>query len=171
MRMNLVAIIAGGIVIFAIILALILTSYQESDVRNTSDKEIQSLTDKTDYKLLPKDPITSGPFQINHSEYAIGEKIFLSVHGLVFYEKGQIDIMRPLNATDQFVWDSIPFDGGKKSSFNFYFEPQISKREKFCSIDDIMGKWSLVFTGTSYPNLDFEITETVIPGTNIEPVC
>ena len=79
--------------------------------------------------------------------------------------------MRPLNVTHYSVYITIPFDGAQKAGFNYYLEPQISKREKFCSIDDIMGKWSLVFTGTSYPNLDFEITETVIPGTNIEPVC
>jgi hypothetical protein len=79
--------------------------------------------------------------------------------------------MRPLNATHQFVWDSIPFDGAIKSNFNFYFEPKIEKYSVFCSIDDIMGKWSLIFRGTNYPNLDFEIDKRVVPGTNIEPVC
>ena len=171
MKMSLVAIVAGGIVILAIILTLILTSYQEIDVENTLDKGIQSIVNEADYKLLPKEWIVSGPFQIDRSKYAIGEKIFMNVNGLEFDEKGQIDIMRPLNATHQFVWDAIPFDGAKKSEFNFYFEPRISKIEGFCSVDDIMGKWSLVFRGTNYPNLDFDITERVVPGTNIEPVC
>ena len=155
--MSLVVIIAGGIVILAIILTLILTSYQESE--------------DTDFKPLPKEWQSSGPFEIDRSKYAIGEKIFMIVEGLEFGEKGQIDIMRPLNATHQFVWDSIPFDGAKKSSFNFYFEPKIEKYSVFCSIDDIMGKWSLVFRGTNYPNLDFEIDKRVVSGTNIEPIC
>ena len=63
------------------------------------------------------------------------------------------------------------FDGSQKSAFNYYIDPQISKTRGLCSIDDIMGKWTLVFRGTDYPNLDFEIIEMVVPGTNIEPVC
>ena len=157
MKTSLVAIVAGGIVVLAIMLTLILTSYQELE--------------DTDFKPLPKEWQSSGPFQIDRNKYAIGEKIFMIVEGLEFGEKGQIDIMRPLNATHQFVWDSIPFDGAKKSEFNFYFEPKISKIGGFCSIDDIMGKWSLIFRGTNYPNLDFEIDKRVVPGTNIEPVC
>ena len=155
--MSQVAIVAVGIVIVAIILTLILTSYQELE--------------DTDFKPLPKEWQSSGPFQIDRNKYAIGEKIFMIVEGLEFGEKGQIDILRPLNATHQFVWDSIPFDGAKKSEFNFYFEPKIEKYSVFCSIDDIMGKWSLIFRGTNYPNLDFGITERVVLGTDTEPVC
>ena len=157
MKKSLVVIVAGGIFILAIILTLILTSYQESE--------------DTVFKPLPKEWQSSGPFQIDRNKYAIGEKIFMIVEGLEFGEKGQIDIMRPLNATHQFVWDSIPFDGAKKSEFNFYFEPKIEKYSVFCSIDDIMGKWSLIFRGTNYPNLDFEIDKRVVSGTNIEPIC
>ena len=150
-------IITGGIGILAIILVLILILYQESE--------------NMDYKPLPKEWQISGPFQIDRSGYAIGEKIFMVINGLEFNEKGQIVIMRPVNATHQLVWDSIPFDGNTKSEFSFYFEPKISKIERFCSIDDIIGKWSLVFNGTNYPNLDFDIDGRVVPGTNIEPVC
>ena len=130
----------------------------------------QELED-TDYKPLPKDWQSSGPFKIDRSKYAIGEKIFLVVHELKFDEKGQIDIMRPVNATHHKVWDSIPFDGAKKSSFNFYFEPKLQRLDVFCSVDDLIGKWSLVFRGTNYTNLDFEIDKRVVFGTNIEPIC
>jgi hypothetical protein len=34
-----------------------------------------------------------------------------------------------------------------------------------------MGKWTLAFRGTNYRNLDFEITDKVVPGTEIEIVC
>ena len=79
--------------------------------------------------------------------------------------------MRPLNVTHQSVYLTIPFDGSEKSAFNYYVEPQISKINGLCSIDDIIGKWSVVFRGTNYPNLYFDITERIVPGTNIEPVC
>ena len=155
--MSLVVIVAGGIVILAIILTLILIPHQEPD--------------DTAFKPLPKEWQSSGPFEIDRSKYAIGEKIFLLVHELEFDEKGQIDIMRPVNATHQVVWDSIPFDGAVKSAFDFYFEPKIQRHDVFCSVDDLIGKWSLVFRGTNYPNLDFEIDKRIVLGTNIEPIC
>jgi hypothetical protein len=66
---------------------------------------------------------------------------------------------------------TVPFDGMKKDIFNYYVEPQISKTKGICSVDDITGRWAVVFRGTDYPNLNFEITDDVVPGTNIEPVC
>jgi len=188
--MSLIAIIAGGIVILTIISVLILVPNEKSDVVEinliTSDKEIQpietpeiqkrldeiqKIANETDYKPLPREWITSGPFQIDRSEYAIGEKIFIRIGGLEFDAKGQIAVMRPLNATYYSVYITIPFDGAQKAGFNYYLEPQISKFRGICSVDDIMGKWSLVFRGTSYPNLYFNITERIVPGTNTESVC
>ncbi len=157
MKTSLVAIVAVGIIILAIVLTLILIPHQEPD--------------DTVFKPLPKEWQSSGPFEIDRSKYAIGEKIFLLVHELEFDEKGQIDIMRPVNATHQVVWDSIPFDGAQKSNFDFYFEPKIQKYGVFCSVDDLIGKWSFVFRGTNYANLDFEIDKRVVLGTNIEPIC
>ena len=187
--MGLISIIVGGIGILAIISVLILIPYQESDiaeVEDTFDKEIQvveipeiqerldeiqKIANETDYKQLPREWITSGPFQIDRSEYAIGEKIFIRIGGLELDAKGQIAVMRPLNATHYSVYLTIPFDESQKSAFNYYLEPQISKFRGLCSVDDIIGKWSLVFRGTNYPNLYFDITERVVPGTNIEQVC
>lgn len=58
-----------------------------------------------------------------------------------------------------------------KPEFNYYITPQISKFEGICSVDDLIGKWIIVFRETDYPNLNFEITKEVISGTNIESVC
>jgi len=187
MRIGLIVIVAGGVGILAIILALILMSYQESDVvKDTLDKEIQPveipeiqerldeiqrIANESDYEPLPREWITSGPFQIDRSKYAIGEKVFIRTSGLEFNDKGQIAVMRSLNATHYSVYITIPFDGAQKSEFNYYIDPIISKSKGLCSVDDIMGKWSLVFRGTNYPSLDFEITERVVPGTNTESVC
>ncbi len=188
--MGLIAIIAGGIIIIAIISVLILLPYEKSDVVEidliTSDKEIepvetpeiqerldeiQKIANESDYKPLAREWQTSGPFQIDRSEYAIGEKIFIRIGGLELDDIGQIAVMRPLNVTHYSVYITISFDGSKESGFNYYVEPQISKFRKICSIDDIMGKWSLVFQGTNYPNLYFNITERIVPGTNTETVC
>jgi len=192
MKKGLTIVIAGGIVILAIVSALILMPNQESDVEKidlfTPDKEIQpvetpeiqekldkieSTANDNDYKPQNRDWQTSGAFQIDRSEYAIGESIFIRIGGLEFNEKGQIVVMRPLNATHYSPnpYLTILFDEAKKSSTNTYFTPQILKSKGICSVDDLIGKWSLVFRGTNYPNLNFEITERVVPGTNIESVC
>jgi hypothetical protein len=133
--------------------------------------EIEKIADENTYEILPREWQTSGPFQIDRSEYAIGEKIFIRIGGLDFQEKGQIAVMRPLNDTHYSVYLRIPFDETKTSGFNTYLEPQLSKTRGLCSVDDIIGRWSLVFRGTDYPNLYFEITDRIVPGTNVETVC
>jgi hypothetical protein len=133
--------------------------------------EIEKIADENQYEVLPREWQTSGPFQIDRSEYAIGEKIFIRIEGLDFQEKGQIAVMRPLNDTHYSVYLRIPFDETKKGGFNFYVEPQLSKTRGLCSVDDIIGEWTLVFRGTDYPNLYFEITDRIVPGTNVETVC
>ena len=133
--------------------------------------EIEKIANSTQYEISPREWQTSGPFQIDRREYAIGEKIFIKIGGLGLQEKGQITVMRPLNVTHYSVYLTIPFDGADKEAFNYYINPQLSKTRGLCSVDDIMGKWALVFSGTNYPNLNFHINEKVVPGTNVEPVC
>jgi hypothetical protein len=182
--------LAIGIGIFAIVLAIVLISSPKSnviEVEDTLDKEVTPETEipeiqekldeiekinvENEYSPKEREWITSGPFQIDRSQYAIGEKIFLVIGGLDVKEKGQIAVMRPLNDTHYSVYLTIPFDGTQKPVFNYYLDPQISKTRGICSVDDLIGKWAVVFRGTEYPNLYFEITKDVVPGTNVEPAC
>ena len=190
MKKGLAVGITVGISVFVIILVIVLISSEKSDVievEDTLDREVkpESATPEIQEKLNTIEKInveneyspkerewqTSGPFQIDRSQYAIGEKIFLIIGGLNANEKGQVTIMRPLNVTHYSVYLTIPFDGQKKDVFNYYLEPQISKTREICSVDDIIGKWAVVFRGTNYPNIYFEITKDVLPGTDIKPVC
>ncbi len=134
-------------------------------------EDIEKIADENQYEVLPREWQTSGPFQVDRSEYALGEKIFIRIGGLDFQEKGQVAVMRPLNDTHYSVYLTIPFDGAKKDGFNYYLDPSLSKVRGLCSVDDVMGKWALVFRGTNYPNLNFEITDKILPGTNWDPVC
>ena len=185
--------IIGGVVgasIVIIILAVIFTSSPKLDsieVEDTLDKEVIPETEtpeigkkiedvekinlENEYSPKPREWITSGPFQIDRSKYAVGEKIFLVIGGLMGNEKGQVAFMKPLNDTHYSVYLTVLFDGMKKDIFNYYVEPQISKTRGICSVEDMIGKWAVVFRGTDYPNLYFEITDEIVPGTNIEPVC
>ena len=178
-----------GIGIIIVILSFVFTFNQESDiaeVEDTFDKEIQpveipeiqdklddieKIADENEYKPLEREWITSGPFQVDRSEYAIGESIFIRMGGIEINEKGQIEIYRPLNATHHKIYLTIPFDGEDRSASNTYFTPQINSKRGICSMDDLSGEWMMVFRETDYPNLNFKINEKILPGTDVVTVC
>ena len=170
-----IIIVIGGIVVI---------SNQESntmEVENTLDKElthteettpeIQEKIDEIESKNLeneysPKDRkwISSGPFSIDRSEYILGEKIFMVMSGLGMDEKGQIAVLRPLNDTHYSVYQTYAFDGASKQAANIYFEADLSKSDGVCTVDDLVGDWIMVFRGTDYPNLEFKVTDDILPG-------
>ncbi len=188
MKRSLLAVVAAGIGILAIVSVLLIIP-QESNVAEVEDTlnreilpvdipeiqekldEIQKIVDENNYTPVPREWQSSGPFSIDRKEYAIGEKIFLRIGGLDIGSKGEVAVYRPLNSTHSKVYITIPFDETDKGGFNFYVQPLLSKTRGICSVDDIMGKWTLAFRGTNYPNLDFEIIDSVVPGTEIETVC
>ena len=135
--------------------------------------EIEEEKLENEYTPKEREWITSGPFQIDRSEYIIGEKIFVRIGGLGLEEKGQVAFLRPLNETHYSVYQTIPFDGTKKPEFNYYLQPQLSKVKGYCTIDDFVGEWKVVFRGTNYPNLEFNITDDILPGeeSRYNPVC
>jgi hypothetical protein len=126
-----------------------------------------------EYSPKEREWITSGPFQIDRSEYVLGEKIFLIIGGIQQQEKGQITFLRPLNDTHSSVYQNIPFDGTQKRAFNYYLQPQLSAVNGYCTVDDFIGDWRVVFRGTDYPNLEFKITDEILPGDeeSYSPVC
>jgi len=184
--------IVGGIAI-VVVLAVVFVFNQESDtmeIETTLGRElipdediapevqakldeIEKINLENEYSPKEREWITSGPFQIDRSEYVIGEKIFLVIGGLEIEEKGQVAFLRPLNDTHNSVYLTVPFDGAKKNAFNYYIQPQLSKTRGLCTVDDIVGSWTVVFRGTDYKNLKFEITKKVLPGDedNYQPVC
>jgi len=135
--------------------------------------EIEKINSENEYSPKEREWITSGPFQIDRSKYVVGEKIFLVIGGLEYEDKGQVTFLRPLNDTHNSVYLTVPFDGEKKNAFNYYIQPQLSKTRGLCTIDDIVGSWTVVFRGTDYKNLKFEITDKIIPGDegSYQPVC
>lgn len=136
-------------------------------------EQMQKKTDEFEYKPKPREWQSSGPFEIDRKEYILGEKIFMRINYLDPKEKGQIAVMRPLNDTHYSVYQTVPFDGAKPKTFNVYFEPGLSKTRDICTVEDLVGKWAVVFRGTDYENLYFNVTEQILPGDKerYEPVC
>ena len=190
MNNNIVIPIVIGIVI--IIVGIFVISNQESDLAISNDEinlenetsktpnldkklnEIEEKADSNYFKPAPREWITSGPFQIDRSEYLIGEKVFLVIEGLNTNEKGQIAFLKQANETHYTVYQTIPFDGNNKHEFNYYTDIKLSKNIELCSIEDIIGEWTVVFRGTNYENLKFKIIDKILPGEEdsfTTPVC
>ena len=164
-------------IIITIVGIVTLSSYEsdkdiESKIQDNLD-EIEKIKLDNEYSPKPREWITSGPFQIDRSQYILGEKIFIRVNGLNPDEKGQIVFLRPSNDTHQSVYLTIPFDGTSGDSLNRYLQPQLSKNNGFCTVNDFVGEWRAVFRGTEYVDLTFEITRDVLPGDeeSYEPIC
>ena len=165
------------------------TTTKEPPAENPDDKSVpeqpvppeiqKKLDDVTKTKLenkyspKPRDWPTSGPFQIDRSEYILGEKIFLIIGQLDPNEKGEVVFLRPSNSTHYAVYWKIPFDGADNAVFNNYLQPQLSKSQGYCTADAFIGDWRVVFSQTNYANLEFKITGDILPGDeeNYEPVC
>ncbi len=128
---------------------------------------LQGITNNEDdpYKVW----ISSGPFHISEAEYLLGENIFISVGELAPQESGNLLIIRPNGD----IYKSVPFDGSVKSGFNHYFTPELSRQLKICVVEELIGTWKLVFEGTEYKEITFEVTEEYQLGEkeDYEPIC
>ena len=102
----------------------------------------------------------SGPFAINKFSYKIGDSIFIVSDGLTRYDAGKMVFVLP-NGTTKYI--EIPFNGEEKSGFNQYFKPALSKARGICSTDDLIGEWTIIFQGTEYKNIKFDILNETIP--------
>ena len=117
--------------------------------------------------------IKSGPFYLDKEEYSLGEKIFLNVQDISQKDKGKILVLRPINDTHKMIYLDIPFDGMKKSAFNYFFLPSLNENKEVCSIDDLIGTWQIVFGGTEYSPIQFEMLDEIkfARENQFTPVC
>ena len=117
--------------------------------------------------------IKSGSFEIDKSQYNMGEKIFLSTTNLLPEDKGIVQFLRPIDNADHKSYIRIPFDGMDKTQFNYYFEPRFNQFKGLCSMDDIAGNWKVKFIGTQYEDINFEILaqSSSWDKRTFEPIC
>jgi len=174
--------IIGGVIV-AIIIGVLVVQFSSTN-ENNSEQDIGPTIIDIDKDGIPDDvdPFipaprvwqTSGPFQIDKEQYVLGELVLMRIGDLKANEKGQIVFLRPLNETHTDVHITIPFDGSQKITFNQYFKPSLSKGLGICTKYDLFGNWTVVFQGTNYDNIKFEIVDRYVPGEEInydEIVC
>jgi len=167
--------IVVGVVAVILLGYYALQSDQTETITEEEITEIEKQIDETTGSFSPtvRDWPTSGPFQIDKSQYLLGENIFVRIINLAPNEKGQIAFLRPMNETHYSVYNIIPFDGEVISSFNNYFTPALSRALNICTTDDLIGNWRVVFQGADYENLSFEIINEILSGSEkyYEPFC
>ena len=161
-----ILLIVIGIVTVSLLGYYTLQADQTETITEEEIIEIEKQIDETTGGFSPasREWLTSGPFQIDKSQYLLGENIFVRITNLAQNEKGQIAFLRPMNETHYSVYITIPFDGAKKNSFNQYFTPDTSRALKICTVDDLIGTWKIVFQKTNYENISFKILNKTLPG-------
>jgi len=149
-----------------------------SEIKNILDKiEMEKLdNESSDNPYTPKERewIQSGPFQIDRSEYVLGEKMFVNIMNLNKNDKGMMIFTKIINSTHVFEYKKMSFDGSKPQQ-NFYLSFDLFEKRGICTVDQLIGDWELRFVGVNgeYNSLEFKIKNQIIPGMEkrFEPVC
>ena len=173
-----------GIVVFSLTQNEITENQILTEINESS--EIQNIIDKikndkieNDNSLQPYTPnerewIQSGPFQIDRSEYALGEKIFVNIINLKEDQKGTMVFTKIVNSTSIFEYKKISFDGSKPQQ-NFYISFDLFDKRGICTTDQLIGDWEIKFVGDKgeFESIMFKITNEIVPGkyNRYAPVC
>ena len=62
------------------------------------------------------------------------------------------------------VWEYIYTDGSKKANWNFYMKPDYSLSRDFCTLNDLVGLWTIELHGTNYESLRFQHGPAILEG-------
>ena len=150
-------------------------SVKDEQISNLLKKveEGKELSEKVGFDMYkPREWLTAGPFQIDRSEYYLGEKIFINVAPLPSDFKGEMIFSKIINSTHVKIYTKLGFIGSQDDQ-NRYFTVFPSVPRNFCTVDEIVGDWELTFTGINLNPLNFEIIDSYVPGTEnyFDPVC
>ena len=135
----------------------------QSKLDKIEKDRIENLNSQQPFIPAERDWPTSGPFKIDRSQYLLGEKIFVNIDTLTLSDKGTMKFLIPLNDTSYKTYYSMPFDGSRDRN-NFYFTPDLSFARGICDKTQLVGNWKVIFEGTNYPDLEFEIIDKILPG-------
>jgi hypothetical protein len=108
--------------------------------------------------------VTSGPFSITKTTYRLGDNVFMVVQGLKPNDAGTMIVYDPKGG----VFTHVPFNGTDKSEFNYFFKPNTQRIEKLCTPQDLVGNWTIVFKGTRYQSIPFQVTNEWVQGSQAE---
>ena len=186
--MNRKIVIPISVIVIIVIVVFSLTQNEiiEKELSSEMDdgSKIQNITDKikedkikNDISNQPYIPserewFQSGPFQIDRSEYVLGEKVFINVNDLPKNVKGKMVFSKIINNTHSYEYKKINFDSSNPQK-NFYIGFTLNPVRGLCTADMLIGDWEVIFEGTPVKSLKFKVIDKIIPGMeNLhDPVC
>ena len=148
------------------------------EIQNMLEKikkdKLENDSSNNPYMAIEREWIQSGPFQIDRSEYVLGEKAFVNIVNLNENDKGTMIFTKIINSTHNLEYKKIRFDGSKPQQ-NFYLAFNLVEQRGICTVDQLIGDWELRFVGVDgkFNSLEFKIKNQLIPGTEKQfaPVC
>ena len=102
----------------------------------------------------------SGPICIRPSEVSLGEYIFIIANDVPEDERRRLAINKPNGE----VWEYMMVDGSTKSSFNTWIKPDYSRMKNMCTMDDLVGLWTIELQGGNYMGLEFQHGPKILDG-------
>ena len=108
--------------------------------------------------------ISSGPFTIDKQKYRLGDYVFMVVTGLKPNDAGQMVVYDPKGGN----FTHVQFNGTMKSDWNYFFKPNTVRMEALCTPQDLVGNWTIVFQGTSYKPITFQVINQWVHGSEAE---
>ena len=153
------------------------TQVNETNEINALYEKIENDKIKNDelespYAPAKRDWPSSGPIKIDRSQYVLGEKVFINFDAMNENIRGKLIVSKITNFTHGQIYKTIDFKGGE-SQKNVYFGIYPSLSRQFCTADDLVGDWEVIFEGVNLEAIQFKVIDKMIPGMDysFEPVC
>ena len=106
--------------------------------------EIDSNKIQEGYSTYPDNPQTVGSLTINKDKYMIGEVVFISME-LNPLENGLVEFYNQ----DEKLFYKFKFNGSADQSPNLYFRPMLENRYNICTVNDLIGTWTVKISGVT----------------------
>lgn len=92
----------------------------------------------------PDNKQTVGSLTINKDKYMIGEVIFINME-LNPLENGHVQLFNP----EGNMYFQFKFNGSADQSPNLYFRPMLENRYNICTVNDLIGTWTVKISGVT----------------------
>jgi len=97
---------------------------------------------------------------IRPSEVKLGENLYITANNI----PEDLTLRLAISNESGKVWDYIWADGTEKPSWNSYIKPDYSVVNGFCTVDDLVGLWTIELQGTMDPPLRFQHGPAILEG-------
>ena len=102
----------------------------------------------------------SGPICIRPTEVRLGENLYITANDIPKDLTLRLAITNPNGK----VWDYIWADGETKPTWNLYIKPDYLAAKNFCTLDDLVGLWTIELQGTNEMSLQFQHGPKILEG-------